>query len=197
MTGSKSHKLVTSDVSRILWFYYNDPVRCPHLTRIPVSHPPPILDNTLPHLCRKRTLLRFPLPCSLGNCADFTPQLHFSSPVGEPYLARTYRSDLLPRLRVKKYYQHCPAVEGFQDPGRSGSGREGKGEGTGEGDQGLKPRRGTFKYYYCSHSVDSSSGLSELGALPSEYIITYEPWKRTYATISTSLLFPGWTYEED
>jgi len=25
VTGSKSHKLVTSDVSRILWFYYNDP----------------------------------------------------------------------------------------------------------------------------------------------------------------------------
>ena len=34
VTGSKSHKLVTSDVSRILWFYYNDPVRCSHLTRI-------------------------------------------------------------------------------------------------------------------------------------------------------------------
>jgi CDP-diacylglycerol--inositol 3-phosphatidyltransferase len=30
VTGSKSHKLVTSDVSRILWFYYNDPVRLPH-----------------------------------------------------------------------------------------------------------------------------------------------------------------------
>jgi hypothetical protein len=29
VTGSKSHKLVTSDVSRILWFYYNDPVRPP------------------------------------------------------------------------------------------------------------------------------------------------------------------------
>jgi len=25
VTGAKSHKLVTSDVSRILWFYYNDP----------------------------------------------------------------------------------------------------------------------------------------------------------------------------
>jgi len=30
VTGSKSHKLVTSDVSRILWFYYNDPVRYSH-----------------------------------------------------------------------------------------------------------------------------------------------------------------------
>ena len=30
ITGSKSHKLVTSDVSRILWFYYNDPVRFSH-----------------------------------------------------------------------------------------------------------------------------------------------------------------------
>lgn len=27
MTGSRSHKLVTSDVSRILWLYYNDSVR--------------------------------------------------------------------------------------------------------------------------------------------------------------------------
>ena len=26
VTGSTSHKLVTSDVSRILWMYYNDPV---------------------------------------------------------------------------------------------------------------------------------------------------------------------------
>ena len=25
-TGAKSHKLVKSDVSRILWYYYNDPV---------------------------------------------------------------------------------------------------------------------------------------------------------------------------
>jgi hypothetical protein len=27
VTGSRSHKLVTSDVSRILWYYYNDSVR--------------------------------------------------------------------------------------------------------------------------------------------------------------------------
>ena len=27
VTGSTSHKLVTSDVSRILWMYYNDSVR--------------------------------------------------------------------------------------------------------------------------------------------------------------------------
>ena len=33
MTGSTSHKLVTSDVSRILWLYYNDPVRSSHLAR--------------------------------------------------------------------------------------------------------------------------------------------------------------------
>ena len=26
VTGSRSHKLVTSDVSRILWYYYNDSV---------------------------------------------------------------------------------------------------------------------------------------------------------------------------
>lgn len=39
VTGSKSHKLVTSDVSRILWFYYNDPVRCSHLTRTPFLTP--------------------------------------------------------------------------------------------------------------------------------------------------------------
>ena len=33
VTGSRSHKLVTSDVSRILWYYYNDSVRsqeCPN-----------------------------------------------------------------------------------------------------------------------------------------------------------------------
>ena len=30
MTGARSHKLVTSDVSRILWYYYNDPVRVFH-----------------------------------------------------------------------------------------------------------------------------------------------------------------------
>jgi len=32
VTGSTSHKLVTSDVSRILWLYYNDPVRSFRLT---------------------------------------------------------------------------------------------------------------------------------------------------------------------
>jgi len=26
VTGSRSHKLVTSEVSRILWYYYNDSV---------------------------------------------------------------------------------------------------------------------------------------------------------------------------
>ena len=35
VTGSKSHKLVTSDVSRILWLYYNDPVRPSLLTWTP------------------------------------------------------------------------------------------------------------------------------------------------------------------
>jgi hypothetical protein len=35
VTGSKSHKLVTSEVSRILWFYYNDPVRSSRPTRTP------------------------------------------------------------------------------------------------------------------------------------------------------------------
>ena len=37
VTGSKSHKLVTSDVSRILWFYYNDPVCSSHLSWTPFS----------------------------------------------------------------------------------------------------------------------------------------------------------------
>jgi len=37
VTGSKSHKLVTSEVSRILWFYYNDPVRSSYLSWAPFS----------------------------------------------------------------------------------------------------------------------------------------------------------------
>lgn len=33
VTGSRSHKLVTSEVSRILWYYYNDSVRFPPFAR--------------------------------------------------------------------------------------------------------------------------------------------------------------------
>jgi hypothetical protein len=37
VTGSTSHKLVTSEVSRILWRYYNDPV-CDTALFTPYQH---------------------------------------------------------------------------------------------------------------------------------------------------------------
>jgi hypothetical protein len=38
VTGSRSHKLVTSDVSRILWYYYNDSVRNFEYVASPPTH---------------------------------------------------------------------------------------------------------------------------------------------------------------
>ena len=46
VTGSTSHKLVTSDVSRILWMYYNDSVR---LTAVLVDKMNANLDNNSGH----------------------------------------------------------------------------------------------------------------------------------------------------
>lgn len=64
-TGSASHKTVTQDVSRILWYYYNDSVR-------PFSiHHHAITEhsaNPVHILFRKRSILCLPLPSSiLGN----------------------------------------------------------------------------------------------------------------------------------
>lgn len=53
VTGSRSHKTVQSDVSRILRFYYNDPVSwirfCLSENDLIVCY----LDNTVRHLCRE------------------------------------------------------------------------------------------------------------------------------------------------
>jgi len=137
-----------------------------------------MLDNTFPHLCRKRTLLCRPLSRSLGNHTSFPPHLRLPSPVGGPYLAGGRCSHLFPCLRIEKYYQRRPAVEGFQDPGWSGFGREGKGEGGGEGHQGLRPRVGLSKrlflfLHFCSFScsLDSSFCMSNFRTLPSDLII--------------------------
>lgn len=119
VTGAKSHKLVTSEVSRILWFYYNDPVRPSNLMRNLLLTISRLLDNTFPHLCRERTLLCFPLPYSLGIHTDYPPRQSLSPTVGDPNLAAADCSHLLPSFRTQKHYQHGPALEGFQDFGRS------------------------------------------------------------------------------
>jgi hypothetical protein len=74
VTGSKSHKTVTSDVSRILWYYYNDPVRTSlrferriGLMSCPLSANPVLL------LRRERAFLCGALSYVLGNNADRPP----------------------------------------------------------------------------------------------------------------------------
>lgn len=63
-TGSSSHKTVTSDVSRILWYYYNDSVGIfYHQTNpYPSNLPKKKTAYSLRLLLRQRTLLRLPLP---------------------------------------------------------------------------------------------------------------------------------------
>lgn len=69
VVGARSHKLVTKNVSRILWYYYNDPVSRHFLGRperaiftstdlLPTEH-------SLPVLRRERALLRRALPDAL------------------------------------------------------------------------------------------------------------------------------------
>ena len=63
-TGSASHKTVTQDVSRILWYYYNDSVR-----PFSVLHDlrTEQIANPVHILFRKRSIFRLPLPsCILG-----------------------------------------------------------------------------------------------------------------------------------
>lgn len=63
LTGSRSHKLVTSDVSRILWYYYNDSVRTPsHGLPIVSAHRGMHPANAFFHVRRKRALLCLALP---------------------------------------------------------------------------------------------------------------------------------------
>ena len=131
---------MTSDVSRILWFYYNDPVRSPSPTQhgICFSLLTQLLDNALPHLRRERALFCFPLPRPLGVHTDFPSHLESHSHAGGSHLARTNRSHLFPHLRAQEHHQRRSVVEGFQDSGRSRFGREGEGQGSGQIRKGLR-----------------------------------------------------------
>ena len=68
VTGSRSHKLVTSDVSRILWYYYNDSVRGP--ASFHVSYPHGSIDNSIHILRGQRAILRRALPHEMGSFAN-------------------------------------------------------------------------------------------------------------------------------
>ena len=75
VTGSRSHKLVTSDVSRILWYYYNDSVSALSLTlACPLASW--CAANPVFHVCRERTLFRLPLLDEM----DPNAHLRFSCP---------------------------------------------------------------------------------------------------------------------
>jgi hypothetical protein len=103
-----------------------------------VFHHLKIPDNTFPYLRWKRTLLCRTVPRALGAYTDLPSQLCLPSIVGGSHLARAHRPRLFPGFRNEKHYQHCPVVEGFQDPSGSRFGGEGQGEEGYEGRQGLR-----------------------------------------------------------
>lgn len=97
-----------------------------------------MLDDALPYLRRKRTLLCCPLPRTLGDHTNFPSYLSPPSAAGGPHLAGAHRPRLFPNLRDEEHHQHRPVVESFQNSGRGRSGREGEGEGGGKIRQGLR-----------------------------------------------------------
>ena len=122
VTGSRSHKLVTSDVSRILWYYYNDSVRTLRL-----SHQRPLMRNcaadALCDLRRKRAVLCLVIPHEMGQDTHWT----CTSVVITSDVARSCCSRVILGVFVEEHHQLCPALEGVKNPCRGGPRRAGEG----------------------------------------------------------------------
>jgi len=89
-TGSRSHKLVTSDVSRILWLYYND-------------------SRTLFFICAGNELFFcFAVPHEVDIHAFESPRT--SWPI---LISGGFGSAMCADMLDEKHYQCCPAVEGI------------------------------------------------------------------------------------
>lgn len=115
--------MVTSDVSRILWLYYNDSVsrrrQASFLSHLLIRS---TADLVL-YLCRKRAFLRLTLSHEMGRHPN-RPAFHLCRPddrAGHGHLQR-------PHFCHQEHYQCCSVMESLQDPCWRGSCREGDGE---------------------------------------------------------------------
>ena len=122
VTGSRSHKLVTSDVSRILWYYYNDSVRT-----LRMSHHRPLIWNcaadSLCDMRRKRAVLCLIISHEMGQDTHWT----WTSAVIASDVARSYCHGVILGIFVEEHHQLCPALEGVKNPCRGRSRRAGEG----------------------------------------------------------------------
>ena len=111
VTGSTSHKIVRNDVSRILWWYYNDNVRPLHyaLHRVTLNSSAPAC--IVPDVCRQRSLLRRTLPCAMGALTD-----RRRTGIGlRPDVANRCGISDRPNILRQERDQYRTAVEGKQD----------------------------------------------------------------------------------
>lgn len=112
ITGSSSHKLVTSDVSRILWLYYNDRVSTGFSFCGCMSYH--IKAHTLPGLRWERAILRCALSCQMDRHADntFASSEHPIFPCWDD-LSAIGRLAERSRLHPEEHHQSCSAMEGI------------------------------------------------------------------------------------
>lgn len=119
VTGSKSHKQVDSDVSRLLQRYY-DPVST-H-SPVPEQHWPTSYEAyTLRCLRWQRALLHLPLPDEVGPYSSVGFVRHHRRTGGFD-LAATHGPHLCPRLFAQELCQCRSALEGVEDFGGCGFG---------------------------------------------------------------------------
>ena len=113
VTGSRSHKAVTSDVSRILSTYYN-PVSLSSLCHV-LHRLTQFAENAVRVLRWERTVFR---------CAVLDEMGPFSHWTGLPWnldLGAAPGHRHTPFLRHKEYHQCCAALESVEDSGWCGS----------------------------------------------------------------------------
>jgi hypothetical protein len=111
---------VTSEVSRILWYYYNDSVSLPLVTYV---REPTLIPCNTAHpillLRRERALFCLPLPHEMGTHTYRAWCLLVMARAA--HLARVRCDPQCVRLCGEERYQCRTALEGLEDPGRSGS----------------------------------------------------------------------------